>query len=94
MNHKQPLNKRKADSWDIEAENFIRRNLDWNRGRTRDVKSLARFLSKHSVSLLALRSESAVKFLDILEMVCAPGTYRPIPTQRVLNNFIDVGCAQ
>ena len=90
MNHKRPLKKWKAD-WDIEAQNFIKRNPILDRGH---VENLAQFLSKSSVSFLALRNGDAVTFLDILEKVCAPKTYKPIFVQGVLNTFIDVGCAQ
>ena len=79
MNHKWPL-KWKAD-WDIEAQNFIKHNPNWETG---DVKNLAQFLSESSVSFLALRNEDSVTFLDILEKVCASRTYRPVPMQRVL----------
>ena len=48
--------------------------------KTGDVENLAQFLSKSSVSLLALRSEDAVTFLDILEKVCASRTYKSVPT--------------
>jgi len=90
VNHKRPLKEWKADCWDIEAQNFIKRNPNWDRGET---KNFAQFLSESPVSFLALRNEDAVKFLDILEKVCAPKTYRPVPMQHVLNTFIDVGCA-
>ena len=91
VNHKRPLKKREADCWDIEAQNVVKLNPNWNRG---DVKNLAQFLSKSSVSILALRNGDAVKFLDILEKVCTSRTYKSIPMQGVLNTFIDVGCAQ
>ena len=77
----------------VEAKSFIRDNPNWDRRNTGDVKNLAQFLSDHSVSLLALRDEDALKFLDILEKVCTPRTYRPVPMQVVLNTFF-LGRAQ
>ena len=87
---------KKADCWDVEAQNFIRRNPNWDRRETSDVENLTQFLSKYSVSFLALRNEDAVTFLDILEKVCASRTYGPVPAAMhgILNAFIDVGCAQ
>ena len=81
VGHKRPQKKRKADLWDVEAKKFIKQNPNWDRCKIGDVKNLAQFLSKSSVSLLALRSEDAVTFLDILEKVCVSRTYGPVPMQ-------------
>ena len=81
VSHKRPQKKRKADRWDIEAKKYIEQNPNWDHRKTGDVEDLAQFLSKSSVSLLALRSEDAVTFLDILEKVCASRTYKSVPMQ-------------
>ena len=64
-----------ADRWDIEAQEFIRRN---HKDPTQ-VANLAQFLKDNPVSALALRGDDAVKFLDILEKVCTSRTYTPVP---------------
>ena len=81
VSHKRPQKKRRADRWDIEAKTFIEQNPNWDHRKADDVKNLAQFLSKSSVSLLALRNENAITFLDILEKVCASRTYEPVPMQ-------------
>jgi len=96
VNYKRPLKKPKADCWDIEAQNAIRDNPNWDRG---DIENLAHILRESSVSFLALRNGDAEKFLDILEKVCASRTYRPVPRAQAGRcshyvTFIDVGCAQ
>ena len=93
VSHKRPLKRREADCWGIEAQDFIKHNPDWDRRNTGDVKNLVQFLIKSSVSLLALRSEDAVAFLNILEKVSASRTYKPVPMQVVLNTIF-LGCAQ
>jgi len=67
-----------ADRWDIEAQEFIRRNHE----DPTHVANLAQFLKDNPVSVLALRGDDAVKFLDILEKhTHASRTYRPVPMQ-------------
>ena len=64
--------KRKADRWDIEAQDFIQRNPSWDSHDPIRVADLTQFLNENSGSVLALRSDYSVKFLDILEKVCDP----------------------
>jgi len=63
----RPLNDIRVVRMDIEAQNFIRANPNWDCRNPDHVAILWKFLNENSVSLLALRSEHAEKFLDILE---------------------------
>ena len=71
--------KRKADHWDIEAQDFIQRGAKWDRHDRLHVVNLRQFLNKNSVSLLALRGKDALAFLNILEQVYASRTSGPFP---------------
>jgi len=70
-----------ADRRDIEAQEFILRNPKWEPHNLFHIAKLWRFIDVNSVSVLALRGDDAVKFLDILEKVCASRTYRSVPMQ-------------
>jgi len=78
VSHKRPLKDRKADRLDIEAQDFLQRNPNWDLHDSNHVENLKQFLKENSVSVLALRKDDAVKFLDILAKVCASRIYRPV----------------
>jgi len=64
---------------DIEAQDFLQRNHNWDLPDSNHVENLKQFLMENSVSVLALRNDDAANFLDILEKVCASRTYIPVP---------------
>ena len=74
VSDKRPLKDRKADRLDIEAQDFLQRNHNWDCHDRIHVANLGQFLKENSVSVLALRKDDALKFLDILEKVCASRT--------------------
>ena len=72
-----------ADRKDIEAQEFILQNSNWEPHNLFHIAKLRLFIFQNSVSVLALRDDAAVNFLDILEKVCASRTYKPVPMQGI-----------